>query len=189
MQTALQRVVRDALRASEIIGSVRAMFKKDAQAWAPLEIGELVADVVTLLHRELRSEQISVQLEPGEEVPSVLANRVQLQQVLLNLITNAIDGMRPIRDRPRLLRITIDASGPGGVVVRLKDSGVGIDPSVRDRVFDPFFTTKSGGMGMGLAICRSIIEAHDGHVSVSAGHPHGSVFQFALPARKPGAAS
>ena len=187
VQTALQRVVRDALRASEIIGSVRAMFNKDAQAWAPLEIGGLVADVVTLLHRELQSEQISVRLEPGEEVPSVLANRVQLQQVLLNLITNAIDGMRPIRDRPRLLRITIDASGPGGVVVRVEDSGVGIDPSVRDRVFDPFFTTKSGGMGMGLAICRSIIEAHDGHVSVSAGYPHGSVFQFALPAWKPGA--
>ena len=188
VQAALQRVVRDALRASETVGSIRAMFKKDTQQRAPLEIGELVADVVALLHSELQREQISVQLEPGAEVPSVLANRVQLQQVLLNLIMNAIDGMRPICDRPRLLRITIDACGPGGVVVGVADSGVGIDPGVRDRVFDPFFTTKSGGTGLGLAICRSIIEAHDGQVSVSAGNPHGSVFQFALPARHPGAA-
>jgi signal transduction histidine kinase len=187
VQAALQRVVRDGVRASEIIGGVRAMFKKDVQERAPLDVSRVVEDVVALLHGELRSGQISVQLESGGKVPRVVASRVQLQQVLLNLITNAIDAMRPIRDRPRILRISICASEPGGVMVRVEDSGPGIDPSVRGRIFEPFFTTKSAGMGLGLAICRSIIEAHDGQVSVSAGNPHGSVFQFALPARNPDA--
>jgi signal transduction histidine kinase len=185
VQAALQRVVRDGRRASEIVGSVRAMFK-DVQERAPLEINGLVEDVVGLLRSELTSEKIWVQLEPAKEAPSVLANRVQLQQVLLNLITNAIDGMRAVSDRPRSLRIRVDACGPDGVSVSVEDSGAGIDPKVRDRVFDPFFTTKPGGMGLGLAICRSIIEAHGGRVSVSAGNPHGSVFQFVLPAWKPG---
>lgn len=187
-RAALQRVVRDALRASETVGGIRAMFKKGVQERAPLEIGRLIEDVVALLHSELQGEQILVQLEPDGKVPRVLASRVQLQQVLLNLITNAIDAMRSVRDRPRLLRIRVGASEPDGLVVRVEDSGTGIDPSVSGRLFDPFCTTKPGGMGLGLAICRSIIEAHDGRMSVSAGHPHGSVFQFALPAWSPGAA-
>jgi signal transduction histidine kinase len=188
VQAALQRVVNEGLRASGIIGGVRAMFKKDAQERAPLEVNRLVADVVGLLDSELQREQISLRLEPAPEAPSVLASRVQLQQVLLNLVTNAIDGMRHVCDRPRLLRISVGASVPGSVVVSVEDSGSGIDPKVRERVFDAFFTTKSGGMGLGLSICRSIIEAHDGHVSVSAGDPHGSVFQFALPAWTSGGA-
>jgi signal transduction histidine kinase len=189
VQAALQRVVNDGLRASGIVGGVRAMFKKDAQERAPLEVNGLVEDVVGLLDSELQREQIRVQLEPAREAPNVLASRVQLQQVLLNLITNAIDGMRPVCDRPRVLRIRVGASAPGSVVVSVEDSGSGIDPQVRDRVFDPFFTTKSGGMGLGLSICRSIIEAHDGQVSVSVGDPHGSVFQFALPAWTSGGAA
>jgi signal transduction histidine kinase len=182
VQSALQRIVRDGMRASEIVGGVRAMFKKDAQERAPLQVDGLIEEVVALLDGELRSQKISAQLEREAEVPSVLANRVQLQQVLLNLITNAIDGMRTVGDRPRLLRIGVGASGPGRVVVRVEDTGSGIDPAVRDRIFDPFFTTKSGGMGLGLSICRSIIEAHGGHMSAAAGTPHGSVFEFALPA-------
>ena len=181
VHNALQRVVSDGLRASEIIGGVRAMFKKDAQERGPLEIGDLVEDVVALLHSELRSEEISVQLERGGDVLAVVGNRVQLQQVLLNLITNAIDGMRSVRDRPRRLRIQVSAGAPGQVAIRVEDTGSGIDPQLRDRIFDPFVTTKSGGMGLGLAICRSTIDAHGGQVSVSGGNPHGSVFQFTLP--------
>jgi signal transduction histidine kinase len=137
---------------------------------------------MALLYRELQGERITVELEVGDKVPRVLASRVQLQQVLLNLITNAIDAMRPIHDRPRLLLVSIATGECEGVVVRVEDSGPGIDPDLRSRVFDPFFTTKSGGMGLGLAICRSIIETHDGKVSVSARHPHGTVFKFVLPA-------
>jgi C4-dicarboxylate-specific signal transduction histidine kinase len=181
-RAALQRVVKDGMRASEIVGGVRAMFKKDGHERAPLNVGDLVVEVLALLDGELQGTQISVQLEPVGEVPRVLASRVQLQQVLLNLMTNAIDGMRTVYERPRLLRIRVGAGAPGSVVVSVEDSGSGIDPNLRARVFDPFFTTKSGGMGLGLSICRSIIEAHGGHVSVSAGDPHGSVFQFALPA-------
>jgi signal transduction histidine kinase len=188
VQNALQRVVSDGLRASEIIGGVRAMFKKDVQERAPLEIYDLATDVVAFLRSELLSEQISVQLERGGDVAAVLGSRVQLQQVLLNLMTNAIDGMRPVRDRPRMLRICVGAGAVGEVAVRVEDSGSGIDPGLGDRVFDPFVTTKSGGMGLGLAICRSIIESHGGNVSVSAGDPHGSVFQFVLPASKRGGA-
>jgi signal transduction histidine kinase len=152
IQNTLQRIVRDGVRASEIVGGVRAMFKKDARERTPLQVGGLVEEVVALLHSELRSEQISVQLEREGEVPSVLANRVQLQQVLLNLIANAIDAMRPVGDRSRVLRLSVGARGQGEVVVRVADTGSGIDPAVRDRLFDPFFTTKSGGMGWG---CRS----------------------------------
>jgi C4-dicarboxylate-specific signal transduction histidine kinase len=188
VQAALQRIVRDGGRAGDIVGGIRAMFKKDAQERAPLDVGGLVTDVVALLDSELRSEQISVQLERAMDVPGVLANRVQLQQVLLNLIANAIDGMRTVVDRPRLLRIGVGASGPDGVVVRVADTGTGIDPAVRDRIFDPFVTTKAGGMGLGLSICRSIVEAHGGYMSVSAVAPYGSVFQFALPQSRDGGA-
>jgi len=188
VQAALQRIVRDGGRAGDIVGGIRAMFKKDAQERMPLDVGGLVTDVVALLDSELRSEQISVQLERAMDVPGVLANRVQLQQVLLNLIANAIDGMRTVIDRPRLLRIGVGAGGPDGVVVRVADTGTGIDPAVRDRIFDPFVTTKAGGMGLGLSICRSIVEAHGGHMSVSAAAPHGSVFQFALPQSSDGGA-
>jgi signal transduction histidine kinase len=181
VQAALQRIVRDGLRAGEIIGGIRAMFKKDAQERVSLDMGGLVADVVMLLDSELRSEQIAVQLEREREVPGVLANRVQLQQVLLNLITNAIDGMRSRGDRPRLLRIGVEASGADGVLVRVEDTGSGIDPEVRERIFDPFFTTKAGGMGLGLSICRSIVEAHGGRLWASASAPRGATFQFTLP--------
>ena len=181
VHNALQRVVRDGLRASEIVAGVRTMLKKDVQERGPLEIDDLVKDVVALLRSELRSEQVSVQLERGDDVLVVLGNRVQLQQVLLNLITNAIDGMRSVRDRPRLLRIGVSADTPGRVAVRVEDSGSGIDPTLRGRIFDPFVTTKPDGMGLGLAICRSIIEAHGGHISVSAGSPQGSAVLFVLP--------
>jgi signal transduction histidine kinase len=188
VHAALQRIVRDGMRAGEIVGGIRAMFKQNAQEMAPLDVGGLVAEVVALLDSELRSERISVQLEREGDIPGVVANRVQLQQVLLNLIANAIDGMRSIDDRPRLLRIGVEAGPSASVVVRVADTGTGIDPEVGKRIFDPFVTTKSGGMGLGLSICRSIVEAHGGHMSVSDGIPHGSVLQFALPQRPGGSA-
>jgi signal transduction histidine kinase len=112
----------------------------------------------------------------------VNADRVQLQQVLVNLITNAIDAMAEKKKWPRILRIKSAVREPGGVLISVADTGKGIDPKIVDRIFNPLFTTKSNGMGMGLAICRSIIEGHDGRLQVSAGPEGGAVFQFVLPA-------
>jgi C4-dicarboxylate-specific signal transduction histidine kinase len=116
-----------------------------------------------------------------DRLPLITGNRVQLQQVLLNLIANAIEAMSSINDRPRVLRITTQAHNPPGVVVSVADSGTGVDPQNSERIFDAFFTTKSNGMGMGLSICRSIIEAHGGRLSAAPAHPHGTVFQIFLP--------
>jgi signal transduction histidine kinase len=118
----------------------------------------------------------------------VLADRVQLQQVFVNLIVNAIDAMRSVRERPRQLRIGANVVESDGVLVTVADTGSGIDADVRDRVFDPFFTTKASGMGLGLPICRSIIEAHGGRIWSSPGRPHGTVFRMMLPARDAGGA-
>jgi signal transduction histidine kinase len=129
----------------------------------------------------LQSHQIIVRTELADDLPLVLADRVQLQQVILNLITNAIDAMSSMADRPRILRLKSETQKPHSVLVSVEDSGSGIDPKNVDHVFDTFFTTKSGGMGMGLAICRSIIEAHQGRLWASAGIQNGSVFRFTLP--------
>ena len=116
-----------------------------------------------------------------DNLPLVSADRVQLQQVIFNLITNAIDAMDTVIDRARSLRVTSELKGSDGVVVKIADTGTGIAPENVDRIFDTFFTTKSHGMGMGLAICRSIIESHGGTLSALPGDPHGAVFQLILP--------
>jgi len=123
-----------------------------------------------------------VRTELSTELPDVLVNRVQLQQVILNLIMNAADAMGSVTDRKRTLKVSSGRHDSTGVLVTVEDSGTGIDPEHIDRIFDPFFTTKSEGMGLGLSICRSIIEGHGGHLSVSGGNPHGSVFHLRLPA-------
>jgi signal transduction histidine kinase len=176
----LQRVVRDGLRASEVIGSIRAIFKKGPLERAPVHIAQLVEEVVALLQGEFLSAQVvpEVDAAPGS---SALVDRVQLQQVLLNLMTNAIDAMRATQDRPRRLQIRVGVGEGNGVRVAVQDCGSGIDPTDTDRIFEPFFTTKSGGMGLGLSICRSIIEAHGGRLWASPGAPHGAVFEFTLP--------
>ena len=181
-QVVLQRVVRDGLRASEIVGSVRAMFKKDVRNRGPIDVDDLMREVLALLRAELQGEQISVEIDLGAGLPGVLADRVQLQQLFVNLISNAIDAMRPVRERPRRLRVSARVVEADGVIIAVGDTGSGLDSDVKDRIFDPFFTTKSSGMGLGLSICRSIVEAHGGRIWASPGSPHGSVFQFMLPA-------
>ena len=182
----LQRVVRDGLRASEVIGSIRAMFKRDAQKKSPLNVHELVQEALGLLRSDLQSSLITVQAEVPARLPPVMADRVQLLQVVLNLISNAIDAMRAVSGRPRLLVIRAETADQSSVRITVADSGAGIEPELRDRIFDPFFTTKSTGMGLGLSICRSIVEAHGGRLSASPGVPHGTAFQFDLPACSPG---
>ena len=157
------------------------MVKRDDSNKAPLNLNDLVREVLALTDRQLQRNRVSVEVELDEHLPLVNADRVQLQQVLVNLITNAIDAMAE-KKWPRILRIKSAAQEPGGVLISVADTGKGIDPKIVDRIFNPLFTTKSNGMGMGLAICRSIIEGHDGRLQVSAGAEGGAVFQFVLPA-------
>ena len=177
----LQRIANDGHRASKVIGGVRAMFKKEGQERTPLELNDLVRDVLALVHVQLQSQSVFVQTELAADLPRVVADRVQLQQVVLNLMTNAADAMAPVSDRARLMRVRSGIHYAYGVLLTVEDSGTGIDPGNLDRLFDPFFTTKSDGMGLGLSICRSIVESHGGRLWATAGNPHGSVFHVLLP--------
>jgi signal transduction histidine kinase len=181
VQAVLQRVVRDGHRASEVVGSVRAMIKRDVQQTAPLQVNALIEDVVGLLQTDIQSEHIRLALELSSAPVSVLADRVQLQQVILNLITNAIEAMRASHEEPRSLRIGTKYGESDSLLISVEDSGTGIDAKDRDQIFEPFFTTKPRGMGLGLSICRSIIEAHGGRLWAAPGQLGGTVFQFTLP--------
>jgi len=177
----LTHIVADGHRASEVIQSVRAMFAKGDHAGAPLDTNELIRQTIAIANNELEAARVVVELELAGQLPLISAHRGQLQQVILNIITNAVDAMHAIDDRARVLRVRSRPFDSSGVAVSVQDSGIGIDQKNIDHVFDAFFTTKTNGMGMGLAICRSIVEAHGGNMSVSSGVPHGSVFHIVLP--------
>jgi signal transduction histidine kinase len=177
---ALSRVVSNGHRAADVITSLRTMFKKDARGRVSFGINELVQEVLTTLDVDLRTQQISVATQFNEDLRPLLADRGQLQQVFLNLIMNAIEAMDS--GGARVLRVsssTIQQSS--GVVVTIEDSGIGIKDEDKDSIFEPFFTTKTGGTGIGLAICRSIVEAHGGTLAAFANKPHGTIFRVALP--------
>jgi signal transduction histidine kinase len=181
VKATLEQIRNSAYRARDLIGSIRAMVKRDARNRTALNLNDLVHEVLALMEAELRRNRISVELELDEHLPSTNGDRIQLQQVLTNLMTNAVEAMAE-KKWPRILRIKSAIQEPGGVLISVADTGEGIDPKIIDRIFNPLFTTKSNGMGLGLSICRSIIEAHDGRLWVSAGAQGGSVFQFVLPA-------
>jgi len=185
VRATLKRIVSDGHRAGRVMSGVRTMFKKSGQGRAAVDVNVVVREVLALVRGELDNRRVSVRSEL-EQLPQVLADRVQLQQVVVNLIMNALDAMASVDGRARVLRVRTERHEPGGVMVTVQDSGSGIDKKHMDRIFDPFFTTKSQGMGMGLSICRSIVEAHGGRLMASHGHPYGSVFQVILPIREPG---
>src|SRR4029077_13287224 len=151
-----------------------------------LDINDLIGEALALTRGDLQRHRILVQAEPNEQLPRVRGDRIQLQQVFLNLITNAIDSMAA-KDEPRVLCVRSKVHEGNGVMVSVADTGTGIGSQDIERIFNPLFTTKSGGMGMGLSICRSIIEAHDGRLWVAPNTPRGAVFQFVL--RAEGASS
>src|SRR5262249_53558377 len=157
--------------ASQVIGTIRSMFRKDGQKKAPVDVNQLIQEVLALLQDELRNQRVSLRSELEAQPVQVLGDHVQLQQVILNLMTNAIDAMGSITERPRVLRVRSRADESDGVRITVEDSGVGIDPKSTALIFDTFYTTKPQGMGIGLAICRSIIEAHGGRISASSGNP------------------
>ncbi|MGB7097213.1 MAG: ATP-binding protein [Xanthobacteraceae bacterium] len=179
-RTAVNSIVVDGHRASEVIESIRAMFKTIDQEQAPLDINKLVHDVLALM--KVQWQEVLVQTQLNAQPPDVIGSRVQLQQVVLNLIVNALDAMNSVIDRPRVLRLRSEIHNPDSVLLSVEDSGTGIDPNNVDRIFDAFFTTKSQGMGIGLSLCRSIIESHRGRLWVSSSSDRGSVFNVLLPA-------
>jgi signal transduction histidine kinase len=171
-RSALKRIAKDGHRASEVIGSIRAMFKKEAQHKALHDVNDIVQEVLSLVQGEIKKQKVAVRTELADDLPPVLADRVQVQQVVLNLMNNAIDAMAPIEDRVRVLRVRSASLNGSGVSVTVEDSGVGIDPKNAERIFDAFFTTKANGTGLGLAICRSIIEALGGRLSATPPRNH-----------------
>jgi signal transduction histidine kinase len=177
----LSNIVRDGHRASNVIKSVREIFKKESQGKGELAINDVIEDILTLVSGEIRKQRLSLRKDLPPALPHVVADRTQLQQVIINLIMNAIEAMTTVTDRERLLAVQTHVCDAGNVVITIEDSGAGIQSSETERIFDAFFTTKSEGMGMGLFICRSIIEAHGGRLWASPGAHHGSIFHVALP--------
>ena len=175
-------MVSGAHRASEVIEGIRSLYKKGLHRRAGVDVNELAGQVLAMLDADLRTHRVSVVTELRDGLPQLIANRAQLEEVFLNLITNAIEAMHSVEDRARLLRVGSDfVQASSTVVVIVEDSGAGIDSQDQERIFEPFFTTKSKGMGIGLAVCRAIVESHGGSLQASANKPYGTIFQVALP--------
>ena len=178
---AVDRIVKDANRASNVVSRVRSLARGARPDRDPVSINEAIVEVVGLTQPAARRAGITLQTELPDSLPLVAGDRIQLQQVMLNLVMNAIDAVKAGADSPREISITSAADKDGMVAVAVRDTGIGLDAANRERIFEGFFTTKPEGLGMGLAICRSIVEAHGGRISTTPASPRGSVFRFTLP--------
>jgi signal transduction histidine kinase len=174
-------IVTEGNRAAEVIRRVRALVNKTDTQRASLDINSIIGEVIALVQHELVSRGVSLRMELAPALPPVLADRVQLQQVLINLVMNGIEAMELVTDRARELAIRSRQDEAGRLLTTVEDNGTGISAENIDRMFNMFFTTKSRGMGMGLSICRSIIEAHGGRISATNNAGPGTTFQFTLP--------
>jgi PAS domain S-box-containing protein len=199
VRDAIQRIIRDGNRASDVITRMRALFKKAPAAQERVVVNTMIKEVLSLAQPELRTNRVSLQTQLADELPAVIGDKIQLQQVILNLVVNAIEAMNGVAEGQRVLRVSsqkitesepgkeamaadaVNGRGSSSVLVVVQDSGPGLDPAQLPHIFETFYTTKSLGMGMGLAISRSIIEAHYGRLWVSSNRPRGAVFQFTLP--------
>jgi PAS domain S-box-containing protein len=180
---ALSLIVKEGNRAGEVVERVRSLIKKVPARKDAVAIDDAILEVIALTRAEAANNSVSVRTQFAEGLPRVQGDRVQLQQVMLNLIVNAIQAMRGIGEGARELQISIDAvPSEGGVRVGVRDTGPGLNPESLSRLFEPFYTTKPEGMGMGLSICRSIIEAHSGRLWATGCEPRGALFQFTVPA-------
>jgi signal transduction histidine kinase len=164
-----------------VIRRVRALANKSDLEMVPLDVNDVVREVIALMQRELFNHEVSLLTELAPALPAILGDRVQLQQVIINLVMNGIEAMQSVTNRQRELVIRSRQDEKQQVLASVTDCGVGISAEDADRLFNPFFTTKSGGMGMGLSICRSIMEAHGGRLWVTSNASHGATFQFTLP--------
>jgi C4-dicarboxylate-specific signal transduction histidine kinase len=179
---ALQRIIRDGSRAGGVVARIRSLFKKAESAKEPLDMNEAIREVIILTRGELEQKRIALQLELSDGLPHILGDRVQLQQVMLNLMLNAIEAMSIVEDRRRDLLVSTVRLEQSEILVAVRDSGAGLDPVGAEQIFNAFHTTKPGGLGMGLSISRSIVENHDGRLLAAANDGPGATFQFTLPA-------
>jgi signal transduction histidine kinase len=187
VRAALTRIVGNGHRASDVIGRIRAMLKKDVGERVLLDFNELVEEVLIFVRGEIDDHSVVLQTQLQRDLPKIFADRIQLQQVVLNLVLNGIDAMTSVSDHERQLKLRSERGDHSTVMFSVEDAGKGIGTDIKDRIFEAFFTTKSHGMGMGLSICRSIISSHGGRLLVLAGHPYGTVFQVELPVHRSGA--
>jgi two-component system sensor kinase FixL len=171
----------DGRRASEVISRIRELFRQVPPSIGPLDLNDGVAEVCALTSSDLQKHAIALRMDLSADGPVVAADRVQFQQVILNLVVNAVEALQDVNDVPRQLQLITGRAGANQVFVEVRDSGPGLDPTMLDSVFNSFYTTKPGGMGMGLSISRSIVEAHGGHLSAAANAPHGAIFRLTLP--------
>jgi signal transduction histidine kinase len=176
-----RRTIRDGNRAADVIARLRAMFSKKEFALEPLDLTEAVREVIALSSSDLQRNRIILQPQLADDLPPVIGDRVQLQQVILNLLLNAIEAMSQVTDRPRELTIRTEREEGDRVRVIVRDTGVGVDPQSVDRLFDAFYTTKKGGMGIGLSVSRSIVERHHGRLLVEPNDGPGATFAFTVP--------
>ncbi len=179
-RNAVEQMIGSARRASDVIARIRALSRKDALETAQLDINKAIDDVIALIREEINVHGVSLQLDLGASLPPVDGDRIQLQQVIMNLLMNGIQATSWVTGRPRELRIRTLEHGSDQILVAVEDSGPGIESENIDRVFKAFYTTKPDGIGMGLSICRSIVEAHGGRLWATANVPHGATFQFTL---------
>jgi PAS domain S-box-containing protein len=176
-----RRTIRDGNRASEVIMRLRALFSKKSASLEPFDLNEAAKEVIALSGSELQRNKIIVQTDLASELPSVLGDRIQIQQVILNLIRNASDAMSAVHDRPRELLVETGRNGDGMIRLRVKDTGTGINPEIEEKLFDAFHTTKGDGMGIGLSVSRSIVESHQGCLWAIQNEGHGATFSFSIP--------
>jgi C4-dicarboxylate-specific signal transduction histidine kinase len=180
---ATERIMRDAKRASEVVERVRNLAKKAPLQRTWVNLNETVEETISLATRELSQNSVSLETQLAKNLPRVWADRIQLQQVILNLIINACEALTTVEDEPRKLFVST-ASEVEGAALTVRDSGFGIDPQELEAVFEAFHTTKPGGMGMGLAVSRSIIEGHGGRLWAEPNEPRGAIFKFTIPSKK-----
>jgi C4-dicarboxylate-specific signal transduction histidine kinase len=180
MQSAT-RIIRDANRASEVVQRVRALVTNAPPEKTWVSLNEAIEEIIILSRSDADTHRIQLRTSLADNLPPVWADKIQVQQVLLNLMTNAVDALRSVEGGTRDLTISTAAEPPSGVIASVRDTGPGVDPAKLEHVFDAFYTTKSEGMGMGLAISKSIIEAHGGRLWATANQPRGASFQFVLP--------
>jgi signal transduction histidine kinase len=178
---AVERIIGNSRRAANVVRNVRDLARKSLPVTADLDINHTIKDLLNLMSLDLRQHGVTVETEFAENLKPISGDRVQLQRVVANLITNGIEAMSAVADRQRKLRISTQFGKHGDVLVAVEDSGRGLDESDIDRIFDPFFTTKRDGMGLGLSICHSIVEAHGGRLWAMPNLPHGSIFSFVIP--------
>jgi C4-dicarboxylate-specific signal transduction histidine kinase len=184
-RSALERIISDGRRAGDVIKRIRGLMKRQAPRKTSLQVNDVIREVIALAQHEFRRNEIQLDAQLSEVLPPVKGDKVQLQQVLLNLIVNAIEAMREIKERPRLLSVVSCMDVPDTVLIEVRDSGIGLSSEHAGHLFEPFYTTKAEGIGIGLSISRSIVEAHGGQLSAGPNSPRGAVFRLSMPVVEP----